>query len=117
MKIVTKDNFPSVCASFRLIEEDNGGHLIGTVYPGERINLEAFEVPDLWEHLVSVADAALLRLKNESPEDWEIFIIGEESHSADIGRRQGDLAEASTLLNAFFDGWETGASPVRLGGR
>ena len=106
MTTITKDNFPELCAGFALIERDNGGHLIGTVYPDERVNLEAFEVPDGWSHLLAAAEAGLSRLRAASATDWETFIIGEERDVFDIAYRQKDLEQASILLNAFFDGWQ-----------
>jgi hypothetical protein len=110
--IVTKDNFPEVCAGFRLIEEDNGGHLIGRVYPGEPINLEAFEVPDGWSHMLAPAEAGLSRLRRETPELWDTFVIGDERDVFDIAYRQKDLDQASILFNAFFDGWQATPPPV-----
>src|SRR5437868_1984054 len=102
---VTKSSFPNVCAAFRTIEEDNGGHLIGTVYPGKRLNLEAFEVPDGWSGLLPPAEAGLALLRGKSREDFETFVCGEMGEADLIRDRQGNLAEAQKVLADFFDGW------------
>jgi hypothetical protein len=100
------NSHPNLAAALRLIEEDNGGHLIGTVYPGTRIDLSNFHIPTAWEHLVAPAEVGLTRLRTETPADWDIFIIGEYSEMKSITLRQGDLYEAEQLLQAFFDAWQ-----------
>jgi hypothetical protein len=109
--IVTRENFPELRAAFQLIEVDNGGHLIGTVYPGERINFEAFSIPDFWAHLAPAAEAALARLRACGKADLETFVIGEVTEQEAIVVRQGDLAEAHTLLNDWFNGWQPEDAP------
>lgn len=104
--VVTAKNFPQVWAAFRLIQIDSGAHLIGTVYPGDPINLELFEVPDECTHLLTQAEAALDRLLRSSQEEWEEFVMGDYDTAAHIKYRQGDLEEAQQLLNKFFDCWE-----------
>lgn len=99
--MITMENYPKICAAFRLIEEDNGGHLIGTVYPGEPINLYRFEVPSSHEHLVETAEIALSRLSEGH--SFVDFCIGEESEVRKIMLRQGDLEDAQVLLNSYFD--------------
>lgn len=104
---VAKDTFPALHAAFLEIEFDNGGHLIGTVYPdaGPPRDLETFIVPDPWSYLVAPASVALARLKLTSEDDWSEFVCGEQTAAEAIQKRQGDLEEARELLNAFFDGW------------
>lgn len=105
MPIVNSSTFPNLHAAFKEIECDNGAHLIGTVYPGEPIDLDAFVVPEPWAHLLELAEAGLARLRAGGDADWVDFVIGELSESERIRERQGDLEEARKLLNDFFDGW------------
>lgn len=109
--IVDREHYPHLRAAFEAIERDNGGHLIGTVYPGERINLDAFDIPDAWAHLVAGADRSLARLKADSETDLETFVVGEQSEAEAIEKRQGDLSEARILLNDWFNGWQPEDAP------
>ena len=111
--IVDREHYPELRAAFAAIERDNGGHLIGTVYPGHRINLDAFTVPEAWAQLVPSADRALARLKAESEADLETFVTGEQSEAEAIEQRQGDLSEARILLNDWFNDWQPEDAPFR----
>lgn len=111
--IVNHANYPFLHAALKAIECDNGGHLIGTVYPGKRIDLDNFNVPDAWQHLVAGADVALGRLEEESADDYETFVVGEQSEAEAIEQRQGDLAEARILLNDYFNGWQPEDAPFK----
>lgn len=113
--VVTRDNFPTIRRAFDEVECDNGGHLIGTVYPGEPINLEAFEVPEKFAHLLAPAEAGLIRLWKKSQEDWLEFVCGEQGAAEAIEAKRGDLKEARQLLNAFFDGWSVESDPRKVG--
>lgn len=112
--IVQRSNYPDLREAFHAIECDSGCHLIGTIYPGQKIDLEQFEVPEAWSHLVAGADRALSRLRLDSEEDFETFVIGEQSEAEEIERRQGDLAEARILLNDYFNGWQPEDAPYAL---
>lgn len=112
--IVDRTSFPTVHAAFVAIEHDNGGHLIGTVYPGKPINLDSFEVPAAWAALLPAAEAGLARLRSLSAADWETFVIGELSEMEAIRDRQGDLAVAQTILNDHFDGWQPEDAPAAI---
>lgn len=109
--IITSESFPELRAVFEMIERDNGGHLIGTVYPGDRINFEAFNVPDAWALLLPQAEAGLARLRSQSEDDFETFVNGEESEQAAIFERQGDLAAAQSVLMDYFNGWQPEDAP------
>lgn len=104
--MIDDKSHPALTAAMRLIECDNGGHLIGTVYPGPRINLDQFEIPERWEHFIAPAEAGLARLREQNPADWENVIIGEYSEMKAIILRQGDLYEAEEILQGFFDAWQ-----------
>lgn len=106
MTVITNTSHPALAAAMRLIETDNGGHLIGTVYPGKRINLDEFEIPQRWEHFIAPAEVGLARLRAENPADWENVIIGEYSEMKAIILRQGDLYEAEEILQGYFDAWQ-----------
>jgi len=99
---VTTQSYPRLHAAFRAIEYDNGGQLIGTHYPGEKIDLDTFQVPSAWGPLLAQAEAGLARLDEK---DFETFVVGEHSDQENIRERQGDLTEAHTVLNDYFDGW------------
>lgn len=109
--IADSSNYPNLHAAFEAIECDSGGHLLGTVYPGKPIDLDRFKVPEAWAHLASGAERALARLKADSEDDLETFVIGEQSEAEEIERRQGDLAEARILLNDYFNGWQPEDAP------
>jgi hypothetical protein len=101
---VTKENYPHVCRAFRMIEEDNGGHLIGTVYPGEAVDLERFTVPAAW---VKLLDSANLSLGALSDADIDTFTCGAD-HEVEALIAAGDqgLRNAHDLLCVWFNGWE-----------
>jgi len=110
--IVTEPFFPRLHAAFRLIEADNGACLIGTIYPGKRVDLERFIVPQAWTSLLQRADRALSALRAASEEDFETFVIGEISEQDAILARRPDLTSAHKLLNNFFDGWPPEDAPA-----
>lgn len=106
--IIDRDNYPTLRAAMAEIEMDNGGHLLGTVYPGEKIDLDRFRVPEAWQHLVPGAERGLARL------DWNdlvMFACGEQTEQEFIKDRQGDLAEAHLLLNDWFNGFQPEDAP------
>ncbi len=109
--IINRENYPHVHDAFVAIECDNGAHLIGTAYPGEKINLHTFTIPKAWAHLVSGAELGLARLKATSDSDHETFVRGEQSEAEEIEKRQGDLSEAHILLNDWFNGWQPEDAP------
>ncbi|WP_439392375.1 hypothetical protein ACRQ5Q_22530 [Bradyrhizobium sp. PMVTL-01] len=88
--------------AFEMVERDGGGHLVGRIYPGTSINFEAFSVPESWAQLVSGAESGLARLTEE---DFETFVVGEQSEQVAILKRQGDLTHAHVLIDGYFDGW------------
>jgi hypothetical protein len=104
--IITADNFPEIRLAFAEIEMDSGGHLIGTVYPGDPLNLNEFDIPNSCEHLCAPAEIGLKRLRSHSEEEWSTFICGDVDIAEEIISRQGDFEEANTLLNLYFDGFE-----------
>jgi hypothetical protein len=111
--MVTAQGYPGLHRAFRLVEVDNGAHLIGTVYPGPCVNLDMFDVPNEWMHLCEAADLALCRLYSESAGDFETFVVGEYSDQNAICARQGDMASAHKLLNDWFNGWQPEDQPVK----
>ncbi len=108
---VDDTNYPNLRTAFWSIECNSGGHLIGTVYPGQKMDLDRFKVPEAWAHLVPGAERGLARLKDFCPTDLETFTIGEQSEADEIETRQGDLAEARILLNDYFEGWPAECAP------
>jgi hypothetical protein len=100
---INKENFPLTTKAFRLIEIDNGGHLIGTVYPGEKHDLYEFEVPKEYANLIGSVEAGLARLTEE---ELENFTQGEHTEVEEISRRSYNLSIAHHVLNRFFNGWE-----------
>lgn len=114
MPAITLSTFPQLHRAFKEIECDNGAHLIGTVYPGEPIDLDSFTVPEAWAPLLVPAEAALARLTAGGDADWVDFVLGEFTDSEGIRARQGDLEEARKLLNDWFDGWPVEDAPGRL---
>jgi hypothetical protein len=114
--IVERTNYPELLAAFAAIERDNGGHLIGTVYPGKKIDLDHFSIPDAWSHMVPGAERGLARLRSCGEGDWETFVVGEMSEQEAILDRQGDLVEAHILLNDWFNGWQPEDAPFSRAG-
>lgn len=111
MPDVTKDSFPHLHEAFVVIECDQGGHLIGTVYPGEPIDLERFEVPVAWAHVLPRAEEGLKNLKELEPEWFKAFCNGAEHQMEAILRQQGDLDTAYRVLNDFFNDWAPEDAP------
>lgn len=102
---VTKKTFPALHKAFVLIEHDNGGHLIGTVYPGERKNLRSFPVPAPWQMRAKKAEVGLRSIVDD-PELFDNFVIGEESEQEMLLAMHPELKYAQEVLNAYFNGWE-----------
>lgn len=113
---VTKESHPCLHEIMVMIEEDNGGHLIGTVYPGTPIDLERFEIPDGWVSEVAPAEAALAKLKASHPEEFETFAIGEHTEIERLIEQHADLRVASQLLEDWFDDWQTEGTPAAIKG-
>jgi len=104
---ITKESHPALAFAFEEIERDNGGHLIGTVYPGEAPDLEAFVIPDVWAPLVPAAEAALAALREpENDRTFIDFVVGPQHEQDAIYLERGNLDEAKQLLNAFFNDWQ-----------
>ena len=112
--IIDRDSYPNLRAAMAEVEMDNGAHLLGTVYPGEKIDLERFRVPEAWQHLVPGAERGLARLMAESLGDFGTFTCGEQAEQEAIMERQGDLAEAHILLNDWFNGWQPEDAPFHF---
>jgi hypothetical protein len=111
--IVSHDNYPRLFRAFRMIECDGGAHLIGTVYPGEPINLDRFNVPEAWQHLVAGAEAALTHLISGSETLFETFVIGDQDEAEKLVASWCNLTEAHILLNDFFEDWPTENAPFK----
>lgn len=104
---VTSETYPELHRAFLEIEMDNGGHLIGTVYPGTKIDLKCFRVPRKLWGIALEAECALTGLRRDYGEgDWHEFVCGEESAATEIEKRRGDLPQARFILNGFFNGWK-----------
>jgi len=112
--IVTTENYPNLLNAFKEIEMDNGGHLIGTVYPGEKIDLEHFKVPEAWAHLIEGAERGLARLAADSHDDLETFLCGDQTEADEIRERRGDLSEAHILIESWFNGWQPEDRPFAI---
>jgi hypothetical protein len=108
---VTALTAPTLHASFLQIITDSGGHLIGTVYPGEKIDIETIKVPAAWGPLIQRADETLTSLRMQDQEEWLTFVIGEQSEQEAIFKKHGNLQEAKTLLTDFFNGWQPEDAP------
>lgn len=105
--VITEISHTHIWAALRQIEIDNGGHLIGRVYPGEPVNLNEFQVHGYWPiDRLDRINKALERLRYTSPGWWLTFVCGEETEALEIQRKQGDLAGARVLLDAYFNGRE-----------
>lgn len=63
--LITTETHPRVCYFLKLIEMDNGGHLIGTVYPGEPKDLDRFTLPDAFDELVAQAAGVQLDIERD----------------------------------------------------
>lgn len=101
--LITNISHPRLAKAFRLIEEDNGGHLIGTVYPGPPpLNLENFFIPDYWERHVAACEEGLAML---SDDELETFCQGDQDEAEKLCERSPDILKAHRMCNAYFDGW------------
>lgn len=108
---LTNRTHPGILAAVRLIEEDNGGHLIGTLYPGEPLDLNTLMIPVKHRAFADEVEPALLALRNEHrlQEDghpFYIFCCGAEHDSRPIMDARPGLQRAHEFLNLWFDGWE-----------
>ena len=114
MRELTYVSHPMLLLARRLIEDDSGGLLIGTVYPGERINLLSVLVPeDRWslQNLLKAEIAlrwyAVTRGFNALLE----FCTGEQTEQEDAVREHvdvipgGDLGLAHKFLDDYFNAW------------
>jgi hypothetical protein len=118
---ITRQSHPSIILARQLVEEDNGGHLIGTVYPGDKINFEALDVPDRWtrEQLQSVElalqwvalvhgdkgiESGLYNFCNGEQGEIETFIEANADTCAST-LPPADLRLASKFLNDYFNAW------------
>lgn len=108
---VTASTHPHLVEAMALIEEDNGGHLIGIVYPGEPIDLERFAIPAPWQALAQPAEDALAALHDAAPDDYEAFVVGDQGEVERIVAAHPGLEIARRLLNDWFDGWQREDAP------
>lgn len=106
--IVTDENYPHIKKAMQLIKMDNGAHHIGTTYPGEPIDLNRFEVPEKFIHMLPVAEAGLRDLLTyHHPDNFETFCIGEMTEQEEIQKLDPvALREAQLLLNLWFNAWQ-----------
>lgn len=103
---VVDHRFPEIQRAFEEIDNDGGlGELI-LLDPLHELPDNHYIVPPSLQHLCAPAEAALARLRVRSRKDWETFLVGEQSDSEAIAKRQGDLVEAHALMEHFFNGWE-----------
>ncbi len=100
---ITNQTHPRICFFFCLIEKDNGGHLIGTVYPGTPINMESFEIPETWGDHLEAAERGLATLSDLGVGE---LAMGEEQTALALAAKSEDIAKAYALGNAYFEGWE-----------
>lgn len=104
MILVTAQSYPALHAALKMIEVDNGGHLIGTLYPGEKIDLENFQVADMHRDQLDKAELVLAVLKSASAEHFEAFVVGEYACQVLVAEKYLGLSTVHDLLNDFFDG-------------
>jgi hypothetical protein len=109
--IVTENTHPALHGALVRLETDNGGHLLGTVYPGDPVNLNAIVIPFPWELMVSQAEAALAGLKLRSVQDYETVACGERSDMEALVKRYPELCAAARILEACFDGFPSAGDP------
>jgi hypothetical protein len=115
---ITKAAFPFIVLARREIEMDGGGHLIGTVYPGEPLDMATFEVPDgRWLSVdLCKAEVALLWLYAVHGHDaFSNFCCGDQleqdafiEENRDVVHRlriPADLELAHKFLNDYFNSW------------
>jgi hypothetical protein len=104
---------PLLAYARHLVEKDNGGHLIGTVYPGEKIDFLQFTVPpgrwkaeDLWS-----AELALRWfLLTQGEEEFYDFCNGDQTEIDEVIKElsppdNASLALAHKFLDDYFNGW------------
>lgn len=120
---ITRQSHPSILFARQLIEEDNGGHLIGTVYPGDKINFEELKIPgDRWsrECLQAIELAlqwvALVHGDKGIESGLYTFCNGETTETEEFIERHhalcratlppADLRMAHEFLNDYFNAWE-----------
>jgi hypothetical protein len=113
--IIDRVNYPGLHAAITEIELDNGAHHVNRIAAGqglpEPIDLDHFTVPEAWAHLVEGAERGLARLLEQSQDEFETFLCGEESDQDAIKDSRGDLSEAHILLNDWFNGFPTEDTP------
>lgn len=116
---ITEMEYPMITAARAAIERDGGGHLIGTVYPGQPVNMSEFDVPDerySAEDVMQIEMAlTYLRMLPPDMNAIETFCIGEQTEQdAIIAEHQdlcknsparGDLRLAHKFLDDYFNGW------------
>ena len=120
--IVTADAFPFLIKARTMIEEDSGGHLIGTVYPGEKLDFDRFEIPlDRWPlEKIQSAEAALRWVAETggdkgiesglytfcNPEQSEVEKFMYENEATCAAAAPGaSLETAHKLLDDYFNAW------------
>lgn len=113
MTTINSENYPMLCRALRTIEEDHGGHLIGTVYPGQKIDLDSFTIPEAWEHLIPGAERALVHLMSGSAKLFDDFVAGEQSDQETILANYPALSEAHILIGDWFNGFQDEDKPFR----
>jgi hypothetical protein len=115
---VTRGEFPFIVLARREVEMDSGGHLIGTVYPGERIDMNEFIVPEpRWssEQLCKVETALLWVYAVLGHEAFNTFCCGEQTEMDQMiadnreavskMRVPADLEMAHKFLDDYFNQW------------
>lgn len=103
-KLITKESHPNIAAAFVAVECDNGAHLIGTAYPGERVNLETWEIPAPYDAQVDEVDAQIARIRAAGADIFETWTSGEHYEAIAV-TIQFEAYRAQRFLNAWFDVW------------
>lgn len=119
MQSITSETHPYVIHAMRLVEEDNGGHLIGTVYPGDPIDMTRMDVPDGFMEKAHEAEGALKRFVEEQGRGiGDLTEMGQPFYTFVIGGENGEedtlaiisvnpyLQVASDFINLWFNAWE-----------
>ena len=99
---ITNLSHPNLVTAMRAIEVDNGGHLIGTVYPGNPIDLDRFVVPFDVAHLLAPAERALGNLRTIMPDEFDIFATGEDTERKRIVAANPDIEAADLVIETFY---------------
>ncbi len=104
---VDATNLPTLYEAFHMIKCDGGAHLIGTLYPGPKTDLDKFKVPDNWVERLPAAEESLnlLRLRH-GEEAFETFCIGDVDVADAYFLEIPELEVEQNLLNAFFEDWD-----------